>query len=213
MTSLTTLVSKPVTSLDGRATQNQSFTLSTVTKSGATCTVTVNAAVNPATYPGGIANGASVAFAGISGGSSLNLTTKTIDAGSFNQAAKTFTVGCTGSAAGTGGTITINNVVVSTSVITVTMPSAHGFASGQTVTIQGAGAPLDGPWGISCTPAPGCAGATTFTFNLPAGQSAGLVNTAGITASAESTTDNATFAAGHGSRTTTRQYSGASTRV
>ena len=93
----------------------------------------------------------------------------------------------TGTVVGPNTSTTIYAVQGASNTVTVTTAVAHGFANGDPVTISGSDiAGYNGTFAIACDPAPGCVGATTFTYDpgslLPA-------NTSGtVTASAAGAT-------------------------
>ncbi len=200
ITSLITSTPKVITSVTSDVSGAQPINPISVSKSGGTCTITSTPAL-----PSGYVAGATVAFSGISGGSSLNGTSKTIDAGSVNTAAKTFTVTCTGSAAGSGGTASVNAIIPSTTA-RVTL-GAHGFVSGQSVTITGATPTNYNVPNANIT----VTDSDNFTYTMTTAPGTTGNATGTITAAGNTTTATATTSAAHGfPASTTVNISGAS---
>jgi len=177
VTSLTTATPQAATSVDARVSGSGTVNVSTIQK------VSGNYVVTTATAHG-FANGATVTIAGNS--VAAYNTTWTIS----SVTGTTFRIGVSGNPAnGTGGTAT-GPAQVNSTTAKVTMPVAHNFTSGQTVTIAGATpTAFNGPFPITVL------NATQFTYILASAQ--GLA-TGSITAAGNTTTATAVTSTNHG---------------
>ena len=200
ITSLTTATPQAISSISGLQ-QGNNFTVPIVSvdKVSGKYVVTTSAALS-----GVVIDTSTITFSCGAGGdaasfSGLTTAERTIRATGTSGANFTYTVNGPG-----GGTKTCNTPGTITGpgpeagpIVTVTMAGPHGFISGQTITIAGTNpTSFQGSFGITCSPAPNCAGATTFTYVPGGSHGAGQANTG--TAAGNTTTATATFAAAHG---------------
>lgn len=178
ITNLTTATPRVLTSLSAAQPNILVRSISTISKSG-------NAFVVTTTTAHGFTNGQAVVIQGNSV-SSYNGTWTVQSAGT-----NTFTIsGPTGNpGTGTGGTATVNAGFIDSTTAKAVLP-AHGFTSGQSVTIAGASpSQFNGTFNITVVDA------DTFTYFIsPAAGAA----TGTITASGNTTTATATTSVNHG---------------
>jgi Tfp pilus tip-associated adhesin PilY1 len=177
VTNLTTAVPQAVTSIDARVAGTGTVDINEIRKVGGSFRVTTIIAH-------GFSSGTSVTISGNSVPDYNGTWTITV------TSATTFTIPGSGNpGTGAGGTAT-GPALVNSTTATVTMPAAHGFTSGQTVTIAGADqAAFNGTFSITVT------GSNTFTYILDSAQ--GLA-TGTITAAGNTNTARVTTATAHG---------------
>jgi Tfp pilus tip-associated adhesin PilY1 len=180
ISTLKTSTPKTVSLLSASVSNPLSVSVSSVAK------VSSNFVVNAAAaLPVNFTNGAFVTLSG----NSVNAYNGTFTVSNVNTSARTFEINASGNpGTGSGGTATVTNTINSTTArATVT---AHGFTSGQSITIAGATpAQFNGTFGITKIDN------DTFTYNLA---SASGDATGTITASGNTTTATAITAAAHG---------------
>jgi hypothetical protein len=178
VTSLSTSTAQTVSSLDARVSGSGTVNINTIQKVSGQFVVTTNIAH-------GFASGASVTIAGNSVGTYNNTWTITVTGGT------TFTIPAGGNPGnGTGGTAT-GPAQVNSTTAKATTPVAHGFTSGQQVTINGASpAAFNGTYPVTVL------NSTQFTYILSSAQ--GLATGAAITAAGNTTTARVVTSAPHG---------------
>jgi Tfp pilus tip-associated adhesin PilY1 len=183
ITNLTTATPKVVSTLTSDTAGTQTRTITSITKSGSIWTVQAAGAL-----PSGYTNGVSVTFTGFSNTSWNNVTLAI-----SNVSGTTFQVNPAGNpgAAATGNS-SVPATVTSTTA-RATLP-AHGFVSGQQVTIAGATPTSYNVSNVGIT----VTDADHFTYSMSSAPATTGNATGTITASGNTTTATATFAAAHG---------------
>jgi len=182
VTNLTTAVPKTVTSLTGQVPNTQVVPLSSVAKASGKYRFQAAAAL-PIIYVAG----ASVSISGTS--NSLFHATWTIDTVDITNNRFVILGGPSGNQTATGGSATVTSGTTTSTTAQATV-TAHGFVSGQAVTITGA-SPVwfNGTYNITVTDADNF----RYTMTTAAGNATGTISATGIT-----TTATATTAAVHG---------------
>ena len=191
ITSLKTSTPKTVTNLQGGVSSVQNAGITSITKAnGSNKPVTVTTSLGASAWPSNFVDGASVTISGNTV-AAYNGTWTISSRSAAGSNPKTFSIGNMDGNLGTGngGTSTVTTIVNSTSA-TATV-TAHGYVSGQSVTIAGATpTAFNGIWNITVTDA------DHFTYG-PMSSAQGAASGT-ITAAGNTTTATAITSANHG---------------
>jgi Tfp pilus tip-associated adhesin PilY1 len=182
ITNLTTAVPKPVKSLTAQVPNVQTVALSSVGKFAGNYRFEAAAAL-----PGNFVVGATVLIQGTSN-SNFNGNSYTISA--IDTVNKRFTIsgGPSGNESATGGTATVTSGTINSTTAQAVLDVAHGFVSGQSVTIAGASpTQFNGTFNITVIDA----NRFNYTISTAAGNASGSITVSGNTSIATATTSSA----------------------
>ena len=195
ITSLTTAVPKPITSLSGLVPNVQTVAITSVAKASGVYRFQAAAAL-----PGVYTVGAVVTIKSTSNAlfNNNSYAISAVDAGNNRFS---ITGGPSGNETATGGTATVTSGTVASTTAQAHLP-AHGYLSGQSVTIQGASpTEFNGTYNVTVIDTDHF----NYTISAASGNASGTITASGNTTTATATTTGHSFLAG-----TTVNVSGAS---